>query len=67
MSLYFIDLHALVKFMDDRLTVVVPVEHVRCSDNYNGFGSVSMKQGDLCEVHWSNKKWYTAEYIFSDK
>ena len=60
-----LDSHALVQFFDG-LTAVVPIARVECRTGDEG-GTISLTKGDSCEVYWSNKKWYKAEFIFSGK
>ena len=56
-----------MKFYGDGLTAVVPVARVK-RDIEGEEGAVSaLKKGDACEVYWSNKKWYKAEFTFSGK
>ena len=53
----FSDTHALVRFLDDQSTAIVPVTRIQKKEcvEYNG----------SCKVKWSNMKTYHAFLLFS--
>ena len=53
----FSDTHALVQFLDDECTAIVPIERVEDKENLEYNGS--------CKVKWSNRKIYHAFLLFS--
>ena len=57
MHVCFSDTHALVKFLDEDSTAIVPVKIIKKKENLEYHGS--------CTVTWSNKKLYKAFLLFS--
>lgn len=53
----FLDTHALVRFLEDKCTAIVPVGSIEKKDNLEYNGS--------CKVKWSNRKLYYAFLLFS--
>ena len=53
----YADTHALVYFLDERKTSIVPLKRVDKKDG--------MRTGEACDVMWSDKKRYQGTLIFT--
>ena len=57
MNFVFLDTHALVQFLEEDATAIVPVSRLKEQEN--------LEHGGSCIVTWSNKKAYKAMLICS--